>query len=151
MICRLVIITIIILLPISTDLSQKLSTFSTVILVFIPISLKPYDHKILNIFDGLILHLMVFVTLIPFADNLSQQISTASIIILIILPLILLIALELIVHKQIIKTGVTKMIAKFKTKTVAATNDNNEEPIGNIGLVIDDNMRKNATICEMYV
>jgi len=150
MICRLVIIVIIISIPSSNDLSQFLLIFSTVMLAFVPISLKPYDHKILNIFDGLMLRLMVLVTLIPLAENVSQQLSTATIIIVMILPLILFIALELIVHKETIKTAVAKMAENFKTKQVPTPNENNNDiPMGDIGLVNDDNMRKNATICKM--
>jgi len=92
---------------------------------------------------------VVLATLIPLADNANQQLSTASIIIVITLPLIFLIALELIVHKETIKTIATKMTANFKTKQVPVANDNNEVPMGDIGLVIDNNMRKNATICKM--
>ena len=66
-----------------------------------------------------------------------------------ILPLILFIALELIVHKETIKTIATKTKTNFKTKQAPTTNDNNEVPMSDIGLLIDDNMRKNATVCEM--
>ena len=147
MICRLVIIVIIIAIPSTNNLYLYLLIFSSVILAFILINiLKPYDHKILNIFDGLILLLVVLATLIPLV---SQQLSTATFITVMILPLISFIALELIVHKETIKTITTKIAAHFKTKPVATTNDNNEVPMGDIGIIIDDNMRKNATICEM--
>ena len=149
MICRLVIIVIIIAIPSNNDLSQLLLTFSCVVLAFIPTFLKPYEQKILNIFDGLILQLVVLATLIPLADNVSQQLSTATIIIVILLPLIFFIALELVVHKETIKTISTKITTYFKTEPVATTNDNSEIPMGDIGITIDDNMRKTATICEM--
>ena len=149
MICRLVIIVIIIAIPSNNDLSQFLLIFSSGVLAVVVIVLKPYQHKILNIFDGLILQLVVLATLIPLADHTSQQLSTATIIIVVILPLIFFIALELIVHKETIKTITTKIAACFKTEPVSTTNDNNEVPMGDIGIIIDDNMRKNATICEM--
>ena len=149
MICRLVIIVIIIAFPSNNDLSQFLLIFSSGVLAVVVIILKPYQHKILNIFDGLILQLVVLATLIPLAHNVSQQFSTATIIILMILPLIFFTALELIAHKETIKTITTKIAAHFKTEPVSTTNDNNEVPMGDIGIIIDDNMRKNATICEM--
>ncbi|XP_065895382.1 uncharacterized protein [Dysidea avara] len=149
MICRLVIIVIIIAIPSNNDLSQFLLIFSSGVLAVVVIVLKPYQHKILNIFDGLILQLVVLATLIPLADNVNQQLSTATIIIVMILPLIFFIALELIVHKENIKTITTKIAACFKTEPVSTTNDNNEVPMGDIGIIIDDNMRKNATICEI--
>ena len=147
MICRLVVLVIIIVIPSTNNLYLYLLIFSSVILAFILINiLKPYDHKILNIFDGLILLLVVLATLIPLV---SQQLSTVTFITVLILPLISFIALELIVHKETIKTITTKIAAHFKTKPVATTNDNNEVPMGDIGIIIHDNMRKNATICEM--
>ena len=150
MICRLIIIMIIIATPSNNDLSQFLLIFSSVVLAVIVLLLKPYNHKILNIFDGLILQLVVLATLIPLADNVSQQLSTTIVIIVIILPMIFFIVLELIVHKETIKKITSKVAAAyFNTKPVATTNINNEVPMGDIGLIIDDNMRKNATICEM--
>ena len=151
MICRLVIIVIIIAIPSNNDLSQFLLIFSSGVLAVVVIVLKPYQHKILNIFDGLILQLVVLATLIPLADNVNQQLSTATIITVMTLPLIFFIALELIVHKETIKTITTKITAHFKTdhEPVSTCNDNNEVPMGDIGIIIDDNMRKNATICEM--
>ena len=149
MFCRLAIIMIIIANPSNNDLSQFLLICSSVVLAAIPIILKPYEHKILNIFDGLVLQLVVLATLIPLADNVSQQLSTATIIIAMILPLIFFTALELIVHKEAIKTIATRIISHFKTEPVTTTDDNNEAPKGDIGIFIDDNMRKNATICKM--
>ena len=149
MICRLVIIVIIIAIPSNSDLSQFLLIFSSGVLAVVVIVLKPYQHKILNIFDGLILQLVVLATLIPLADTVSQKLSTATIIIVMFLPLISFIALELILHKETITTITTKIAAHFKTEPVSTCNDTNEVPMGDIGIIIDDNMRKNATICEM--
>ncbi|XP_065893750.1 uncharacterized protein [Dysidea avara] len=147
MICRLVIMIIIIVIPSNDIIFLHLLIFSSAILAFILINvLKPYQHKILNIFDGLILLLVVLPTLIPLV---SQQLSTATVIIVMILPLIFFIVLELIVHKEAIKTITTKITAHFTTEPVSTTNDNNEVPMGDIGIIIDDNMRKNATICEI--
>jgi len=86
--------------------------------------------------------------LIPLADNASHQLSTAIIIILIILPLIFFIGLELMVHKEAIRIIITKIATWFKTEPAATTNGNSEVPSNDIGIIIDD-MRKNATICEM--
>jgi len=66
------------------------------VLGVIPIILKPYKHKILNDFDGLILQLFILAMLIPLADNVSQQLSTATIIIATILPMIFFTVQELI-------------------------------------------------------
>ena len=147
MICRLVNIVIIVSIPSSNDLSQFLLIISSVVLTVIVTTLKPYKHHILNLFDGSILLLVVLATLIPLSDIVSQQLSTATIIIVIILPLIFFIALELIIHKEtIIRFMPTKMSANFKTST---TNSSSEVKVCDIGLVIDDSMRENATVLEM--
>ena len=73
--------------------------------------LKPYKHQILNLFDGLILLLVVLATLIPLDEDVSQQLSTVTINIFLALPLIFFFTLELIVHKEIIKTISTRMTA----------------------------------------
>ena len=146
MICRLVIIVIIIANPSNNNLSQFLLIFSSAVLTTTVIILKPYDSKILNIFDGLILQLVVLATLVPLADDVSQQLSTAAIIIAMILPLVLFIALELIVHKDTIGHKITTY---FNPQPVTTTDDINERPMNDISIIIDDNMRKNATICEM--
>ena len=137
---------IIIANPSNNNLSQFLLIFSSAILTTIVIILKPYDSKILNIFDGLILQLVVLATLIPLADDVSQQLSTATIIIAMILPLVLFIVLELIVHKDTIGHKITTY---FNPQPVTTTDDINETPMNDISIIIDDNMRKNATICEM--
>ena len=149
MICRILIIVIFISIPSSNDLSKFLLTFSSVILTAVVTILKPYKHQILNFFDGLILLLVFLATLIPLVDNVSRQLSTASIIIATILPLIFFIVLELIMRKETIKTIAAKIIANFSMTLIPSTNDNNEVPMGDIGLVIDNSMRENATICEM--
>jgi len=152
MICRLVIIVIIIADPSNSDLSQLLLVISSAVLAFIPIMLKPYKHKILYIFDGLILQLVVLAALIPLADRVSQQLSTVFIIAIMILPLILFVALELIVHRDTIQAITTKLTAIFRThnQPLAIVGDNyGGSSMGEISIIIDDSMRKNAIICEM--
>ena len=93
---------------------------------------------------------MVLAALVPLLSDVSQQPSTATILIAMVLPLIFFIPLKLIVHKETIKTIATKITSDCKTKQVPITFNSIEVLLmGDIGLVIDDNMRKNATICEM--
>ena len=146
MIVDLLLFVIIIATPSNNYLSQFLLICTSVILAVIVIILRPYKHKILNIFDGLILQFVILAALIPLADNVSKQLSTTTIIIVMILPLILFTALELIIHKDIIKIISTKITTHFKTAT---TKDKNEVPIGDFGIVVDDIMRMNTIICEM--
>jgi len=113
--------------------------------------LKPYDHNIINIFDGLILLLMVLATLVPVADSINQELSTAIIIFGIILPLMFFIILELIVYEEKIKLIIQKINAKFKTNPlpITATDNNIQLEMHEKGLIIDDNIKRNATTFEM--
>ena len=52
--------------------------------------------------------------------------------------------MELIVHKETIKTIGTKGFFKKKARPVAATSDSNEISMEDIGPVIDNSMRANA-------
>ena len=151
MICRLVIIVIIISNPSNNNLLQLLLYFSTVISTVIMAILKPYDHNIINIFDGLILLLMVLATLVPVADSINQELSTAIIIFGIILPLMFFIILELIVYEEKIKLIIQKINAKFKTNPlpITATDNNIQLEMHEKGLIIDDNIKRNATTFEM--
>ena len=142
MICRLVIIMIIMSIPTNNDLLQFLLYFSSVVLIVIVTIIKPYKHQILHFFNGLLLLLMFLATLIPLADSVNNYQQ--------LLSLIFFTALELIVHKETIKTVYTKITAIFKTKQAPTPNNNNDIPIREIGIIIDDNMRRNTTICEMY-
>jgi len=86
MVCQFIIIVMIIAIPSNNDLFMFfLNYFSIIAIVVVATILKPYNHNLLNIFDGLILQLLVLATLTLLADSVSQQLSTATIII--ILPL----------------------------------------------------------------
>ena len=91
--------------------------------------IRPYKHSILNIFDGLILQILVLTTLIPLAEYAHQQLIS---IVIISLPLILFTAMELIVHKESINTIIRKIDNKKKARPGATDSDNNDIPMGNI-------------------
>jgi len=83
--------------------------------------------------------------MISLFDNLSTAVLSAIIVLLVTLPLIAFTVMMLIVYRKNIKI----ILTYFKLKP-AATNDNLETlPISDIGLVIDDSMRQNATIIDM--
>jgi len=109
--------------------------------------IKPYKHMILNTLDGLVLQITIIVTITTFIDGFDKGILLSVIIVLVIIPLIAFVTMELIVYKENIKNLATY----FKPKPVTTNVDDGNElpPICDIGLVIDDNMRKNATIVDM--
>ena len=145
MICRLVLIAIIIF-----DFTNDFVASYAVIIVcgmvdFIHALVKPYNKEILNKFDATILHLMNFIAALQLIDDSDSPIVVATAFVLVILPLIIFIALTLFLNRNNVK----KIIMYFTSKKEPPSNndDNNKTPMANFDLVIDDSMRKNATIC----
>ena len=91
---------------------------------------------------------MNFTAVIPLINDFDSPIIITIAYILVILPLIIFIALTLFLHKDNLK----KIIVHFTSKEESPSNsdvDNNEVPMRMFDLVIDDSMRKNATICAV--
>ena len=145
MICRLVIIIIIIINSANTNATLALLLVTSTLLALTQLVTKPYKHRALNIFDGIVLHIMIFPSVISFFDRFNTGLLSAVITILVILPLIAFVTMELIVYKENFK----KIIVHCKIKPVTTKDNDEVQPISDIGLVIDDNMRKNATIVDM--
>ena len=150
MICRLVLIAIIIF-----DFTNDFIASYAVIIVcgmvdFFHAIIKPYNKEILNKFDATILHLMNFIAALQLIDDSDSPIVIATAFVLVILPLIIYIALMLFLNKNNLKKKIKKIVIHFTSKKEppSRNDDNNiETPMGKFDLVIDDSMRKNATIC----
>ena len=149
MICRLLIISIVTINSVinstNNNTTQALLLISTMLLALTQLIIKPYKYRNLNIFDGIILQIMIFASMISLFDSFSTAVLSAFIILLVTLPLVAFAVMMMVLHKNNIK----KILTYFKLKPIA-TNDNLEAlPISDIGLVIDDSMRQNATIIDM--
>ena len=107
MICRLVIITIIIVNSPNDFTSHYLITMACVVTDLIHQFLKPYGDRYLNLFDGAILHLAIlvsFLLLVEFFDIFDSNLVIGTAYILVLLPLVSLVALKLLIHRKKIKT-----------------------------------------------
>ncbi|XP_065893433.1 uncharacterized protein [Dysidea avara] len=145
-ICRLLIISITIINSSNNNATQILLHITTILVALIHITIKPYESKLLNILDGVVLTAMIFVSFTFFIDSLGTGVQTSVIIFLVVVPLVAFVAMELVLYKEDIK----KILTHFKPKPATTDcNDNNVPPMNDIGLVIDDNMRKNATIVDI--
>ena len=145
MICRLLIITII------TFNSSNDFVFNYLLIVFcgvasfIHVTVKPYNKEVLNKLDGIVLLLMNFTAILPFFDS---PLVTTTAYLLVILPLISFIALTLIVQRD----GLKKIGLYFTSKRESPSHNdtnNNDIPMREFDLVIDNSMRRNATICTV--
>ena len=149
MICRLVIITLIIANS-SGDIwvIQYFLIIVCLIIAVIHLMIRPYSQLVLNIFDSIILIMMILVAIISLFQQSNNSDSDLVLIlayILVLLPLTIFIAMEILINKENIK----KMIKLRKERS----NNRNEIPLNDlnheIGINVDESMRRNALIVDV--
>ena len=155
MICRLVIITLIIANSSSDNFVIQYSLIAVcVIIALVHLLIRPYSQLVLNVFDGIVLHIMILVAVIPFIrhyDNSDSNSATILAYILVLLPLTIFIAMEISINKESIKKMI-QTIKSFKLKKEKSKN-RNEIPLNDvnheIGIIVDESMRRNALIVDV--
>ena len=159
MICRLIIISIIIANFSETFISRYLLIAVCTLMALIQLLLRPYADNILNISDGAILHLLILVAalqLFEYFDIFDSSLVIAIAFILVILPAVLFTIIKLLTSKQALKHIIQKIITIFSSQNKVQENvpDGIDIPACDTSntfanLTIDDNMRRNAIVCEM--
>ena len=154
MICRLIIISIIIANLSEAFISRYLLITATTIMALIHLLVRPYADNILNISDGAILQLLILVAVLPlfeYFDTFDSSLVIGIAFVLVILPLVQFIVMKVFISKQTLKAITKKTIKQFSSPNFTQQNLSvNGAVINNFSdLIIDDNMRKNAVICEM--
>ena len=151
MICRLLIIIIFIV----NSSNEYTASYALVIICgiigLVHLLAKPYSKEILNKFDGVILHIIIFIAVLPFFDDLSSPLVVAMLSVLILLPLLIFIASALFVHKDDLKRVIKKLRFKHELPTATNVDTNNEVPMREFCQIVDDDARKDTTvtICDM--
>ena len=106
MICRLVIITIV-LVDSSNDFIVRYSLITVcIIMSLIHQILRPYSDNFLNVFDGVVLHLIVLVSVLPvveFFDGFNSNFLVGLGFTLVALPSISYVAMTVVINKRSIK------------------------------------------------
>jgi len=150
MICRLLIITTVVANPSNYSVASYMLIIACGIIALLHLTVKPYNNAILNKFDGVVLQLIIFITALPLFDDFDSALVTTITFVLVILPLLIFIAIALFLHKDDLKRIVTHF--KFKGQSPTSNSNDvgdNEMPVREFDLVIDDSMRQNATVCDM--
>ena len=150
MMCRLVIITIVIANSSNDIVANYMLIVTCGIIALIHVIIKPYNNEILNKLDGIILQLIVFAAALPLSNDFDSPLVITIAFILIILPLSKFLAMTLYLHKDDLKKIITHF--RFKDESPNNTNDdvnNNETPMKEFCIIVDDSKRKNAIICDM--
>ena len=146
MICRLLVITIFIANSYIGLLGDYLLIAFCGIIATIHLVVKPYNDKTLNNLDGVILQIIVLITALPLLDNDngSPFVITMAFA-LVFLPLIIFITMALHLYKDHLK----KLVIPCMTKDDPPSCNNDGIAMRNFDLIVDDNLRQNATICDM--
>ena len=156
MVCRLVVILLVIVKIFDDLINQYILISSCALMQLIHVLVQPYISTFLNVFDGIILQLIVIISSLPvveFVDNYDETYVLAITYLLVTMPLAAFIAMKLWFNKNnilnVLKDGKEKCFHKCR----APSTDNAEQPIeGNElvrSLIVDDNMRKNAIIVDV--
>ena len=100
MVCRLVIITIVIAY-LANDLAVNYIVSAVCgIIALLHLTVKPYNNKILNKFDGIILHLCGLTSALRLSDDFDSPFVITITLALMILLLLIFIALVFFLHKD---------------------------------------------------
>ena len=122
------------------------------IIALIHMMVKPYNNEILNKFDGVILQLIIFITALPLTDSFDSPLVIIVAFVLVVFPLLHFIVITLFLHKADLKKTIAHL-THFKCKNKSSNNTEIENKHATTTkefyLIIDDSMRKNATICDM--
>ena len=161
MICRLVIITIIIASSSNDFIFQYLLITACVIMDLIHHILRPYSNKLLNMFDGVILHLLVLVAVLPLVEifnNFDSNFVVGIALSLVILPILIFIVMSITINKEKIRRLPGYCYTKCSQLKLLNSKDYNEIPLTEAEEsseedeyvnVIDNSRRANATICDV--
>ena len=149
MICRLITIIIIIANFSDVFISRYLLLTASTIIALVHEMMRPYNDNTLNIFDGAILQLIVLVTALPLFETFDSSLVKGTSFLLVILPLVQFVVMKIHTNKQAL-IKVTKNAFKcFQDKDVPDNSVVNDAANNDIDLVIDDSMRRNATIATI--
>ena len=151
MISRLVIISIVIVSSSNDFIANYMLVIICGIIDLIHISVKPYSNEILNKFDGIILHLLVFIAALPLLDNFDSPLVMTIAFALVILPLPSFIAMTLFLHKTDLRK-IARHFTVIKDETPSNHVANNKETsMTDFQFIVDDNVRQkaNVIICDM--
>ena len=154
MICRLVII-LLVIVKISDDfINQYILISSCALMQLIHVLVQPYTSTFLNVFDGIILQLIVIISGLPvvqFVDNYDETFVLTITYVLVILPLTAFIAMKLWFNEKNILDALNSCRVNYFHKYRAPPTDDDEQPIeaDEIGIIVDDNMRRNAIIVDV--
>ena len=155
MICRLVIITIIISSSSNDFVFQYLLISACVIMALIHHIMKPYQNYMLNVFDGVILQLLILVSVLPLVESFggfNSDVVVGIAFILVILPSVIFVIMKLMTNRGKIKRLIGYCYLKCSQFCLQSKGDGNvdsETSPNDFDIIVDDSMRRNAAVCSV--
>ena len=149
MICRLLIITIIIVIAnTSNDMfANYLLITVCAVIALIQLLAKPYNNEIINRLDGVILQIMIFITALPLFDDLdSPLVITIIAFVLLFLPLLIIIVMTLYLHKDDLQKFAMCVTLKNKSPRRKDVCSKNEIPMDDFQFIRDSSTRESVTV-----
>ena len=152
MICRIVIITLVIIRG-SDDLTIQYVLISVcVLMALIHLIVRPYADKVYNIFDGIILQLIVIISVLPiieFTGSYNEILVVVLVYAFVVSPITSFLTIKLWLNKSRIQNFIKSVIIKYKHKynTIPTDDDVEISPINET--TVHNCMRTNVTVVEM--
>ena len=153
MICRIVIIVLVIIRGSDDLITQYVLMSICVLMALIHLIVRPYVDKVHNIFDGIILQLIIIISVLPiieFTGSYDETLVAVVIYAFVILPLTSFLAIKLWFNKNRIQNNIKSAIIKCKHKYNAIPTDDNDveiEPINEV--TVDNSVRRNVTVIDV--
>ena len=154
MICRLVIISFVIInnLGAFNTHGQYLLISSCALMQLIHVLVRPYASTFNNIFDGVIMQLIVVISVLPVVDNYNETFIQAIIYLLVILPLTSFTIIKLWNNKDELHNFAKRLIELCSQKCFALADDTQGSvEMREFDIVVDDSMRRNVIVVDVYV
>ena len=155
MICRLVIILLTIMRYFDEFTSQYMLISLCALMQLIHVLVRPYVSTIHNVFDGIILQLIVIISALPiveFVDHYDKTLVVVIVYVLVLWPMASFVSIKIWINKKNIQDTIKSLSKKCSNKYNALHSNDIEEParsVNEAGIVVDDNMRRNAIIVDV--
>ena len=137
----------------SDDLTIQYVLISVcVLMALIHLIVRPYADKVYNIFDGIILQLIVIISVLPiieFTGSYNEILVVVVVYAFVVSPITSFLTIKLWLNKSRIQNFIKSVIIKYKHKynTVPTDDDVEISPINET--TVHNCMRTNVTVVEM--
>ena len=151
-ICRIVIVTLVIIGGTDDLTTQYVLISVCTLMALIHLIVRPYVDKVHNIFDGIILQVIIVISVLPiieFTGSYNETIVAVIVYVVVILPSMSFVTIKLWLNKNVIQNTIKSVIIKCKHKYNAIPSDDDVEiaPINEI--TVDNSVRRNVTVVNM--